>query len=145
MKQALLFTISAGGIGLLLLLLGGVALRSDYRTAHGPVVPARVVDKYSQSGGRSGPDYFLLLNFELIDGQPFEARLAVSEQRYGAARKGETVSISYDPAEPLSVRRAGISWFNPWYLIPLGAGLLGIGLALLGLVAMGRQRRSAVV
>ncbi|MCC2547577.1 DUF3592 domain-containing protein [Hymenobacter sp. BT175] len=140
MKQTLLFILTTGSIGAMLLVLGWLVLRSDYRTAHGPVVPARVTGKYSQSGGRSGPDYFLLLQFSPRRGQPAEARLSVSKERYAAARPGETVSISYDPTEPLSVRRAGAPWFNPWYLIPLGGGVVGVGLALLGLLSLARNR-----
>lgn len=146
-------TVSAGGLGLFILIFGGIGLLLAL-IAGGMVVytqswlgrtlaaEGRVTElARSFSGGSrtSGPMYHPIVSFTAQDGRKIEFRSGTGSNP-SAFTIGEVVTVRYDPANPDS---AAIDAFFSLWLMPLIFGFIGaIFILIAGGMAYASRRRT---
>lgn len=117
-------------IGLLVVAGGVFSLYDGEQTKDWPATTGQIQEVRSQqrydSDGRSRTEYDYSVMYTVND-----SKYSSRESSQSYVTNGQTVKLTYNPANPNDSRIGGSSTWVGWIIIAVGAGLVGVGIFML--------------
>ncbi|MFC9967022.1 DUF3592 domain-containing protein [Nocardia ignorata] len=129
MSTEWLFALIPGCLGSVFFVIGLVLIRRTRKLKSSGAKAVGTVVRLSTSSGQNGTLYHPVVRWVTADGRTVEERAVMGKSWIVNFRPGTPVLVHYDPDRPAKMVIEGYSAGSEWLFCLLGAGVLGVTLA----------------